>query len=400
MQESRRPLRIDIAVHGRFYAFHLARHLIAHGHDVRVLTNYPKFVARRFGLPADCVKSFVWHGLLSRLIHKLKKSVPLPDMEAQIHRAFGRWVVKKVRKDADVVHIFSGVAEELILALRKVPKCPLVTVVRGSAHIKTQLELLREEEIRCGFPVEHPSDWMVAREEREYALADKIVVLSSFAQNSFEQQGVGLEKLWLIPLGVDVSRFRPQDGAARGERILSGAPLHVLMVGSFTARKGGLDFIEVARKLKGVARFRFVGDTPDGDSMLRQQAEGLVEFVPRVPEFDLPAQYEWGDIFCFPTIEDGYAVVLAQAQAAGLPILTTTNCSGPDLVEAGQTGWVLPIRSPVSFVRQLKWCDAHRAALAEMANAICASPKLRDWGAVAEDFVEHVRAAIGRGDKP
>src|SRR5262249_62293606 len=62
-----RRLRIDFVVHGRFYAFHLARALIARGHDVRVLTNYPGWAAERFGIPASRVKSFVTHAIASRI---------------------------------------------------------------------------------------------------------------------------------------------------------------------------------------------------------------------------------------------------------------------------------------------------------------------------------------------
>ena len=66
-----RPLKIDLIVHGRFYAFDLARELINLGHDVLVYTNYPKLVAKRFGLPSDHVRSFLAHGIMTRLQHRL-----------------------------------------------------------------------------------------------------------------------------------------------------------------------------------------------------------------------------------------------------------------------------------------------------------------------------------------
>src|SRR5205823_1798152 len=96
-----------------------------------------------------------------------------------------------------------------------------------------------------------------------------------------------------------------------------------------------------------------------------------------------------GDVFVFPTIEDGYAVVLAQAAASGLPILTTVNCSGPDLVRENETGWVLPIRCPGSFVDRLRWCLAHRSELATMVGAAYDDFRPRDWSDVATDF-EHL----------
>lgn len=55
-KRTRQALKIDIVVHGRFHAFRLANGLRLLGHDVLVHTNYPKMIAARFGLPADCVR--------------------------------------------------------------------------------------------------------------------------------------------------------------------------------------------------------------------------------------------------------------------------------------------------------------------------------------------------------
>jgi glycosyltransferase involved in cell wall biosynthesis len=91
-------------------------------------------------------------------------------------------------------------------------------------------------------------------------------------------------------------------------------------------------------------------------------------------------------LFIFPTLEDGFAVVLAQAAMSGLPILTTPNCAGTDLVKEGQTGFVLPIRSSASFVEKLQWCDMHRVELAAMVRRVASDFRPRDWSHVAADF--------------
>jgi glycosyltransferase involved in cell wall biosynthesis len=90
----------------------------------------------------------------------------------------------------------------------------------------------------------------------------------------------------------------------------------------------------------------------------------------------------------FPTIEDGYAQVLAQAAASGLPILTTTNCSGPDLVREGENGWVFPIRSPEAVIERLLWCGTHRAELAAMTRRVYDEFRPREWSETATEFEE------------
>jgi glycosyltransferase involved in cell wall biosynthesis len=78
--------------------------------------------------------------------------------------------------------------------------------------------------------------------------------------------------------------------------------------------------------------------------------------------------------------------VLAQARAAGLPIITTPNGAGTDLVRPGRTGWIVPIRNPSAIVDRLRWCDANRAELAAMIGDNAAQEAPRTWSDVAVDF--------------
>jgi glycosyltransferase involved in cell wall biosynthesis len=78
--------------------------------------------------------------------------------------------------------------------------------------------------------------------------------------------------------------------------------------------------------------------------------------------------------------------VVAQAAAAALPVLTTTNGSGPDLVWQGENGWVVPIRAPEALAERLRWCSEHRAEVAAMVARIYERFQPRDWSAVAADF--------------
>src|SRR6185295_16842907 len=135
-------MKIAIVVHGRFHGFDLARALLARGHDVRVFTNYPRWAARRFGVPPERIHSYVTHSVVSRLTGRL---LPFIDWEPALHKMFGRWAAKAVAKQCwDVIHVFTGVAEEL---LRSAPRRgEHRSIVRGSAHIATQNRLLQEEE--------------------------------------------------------------------------------------------------------------------------------------------------------------------------------------------------------------------------------------------------------------
>ncbi len=381
-------LRIAIAVHGRFHAFDLARELLRRGHDVMLFTNYPKFAVARFGVPPERVRSLVLHGVISRVLWRVGERHRWLYPEALLHRWFGRWVAAQVRGERwDTVVCWSGVGEETFRALEGTSTLRICQ--RGSTHIRTQARLLEEEERRTGVPQDRPSPWILACEEREYALADVIWVLSSFARQTFVEQGVEETRLVLVPLGVDTRAFRasPEAVEARCRRIRGGEPLRVLYVGTSSFQKGMRDMAEIVRTLSnGNFRFRFVGPVAAECRDLARELSRFAEFIPKQPQQDLPRFYEWGDVFVFPTIQDGYAMVLDQARAAGLPLLTTTNCAGPDLIRDGVTGWVLPVRSPEVFIERLRWCYHHREELAAMVRRIYNDFRPRDWADVAADF--------------
>jgi glycosyltransferase involved in cell wall biosynthesis len=74
-----------------------------------------------------------------------------------------------------------------------------------------------------------------------------------------------------------------------------------------------------------------------------------------------------------------------------VPVLTTANSSGPDVVRPGRTGWVVPARDPAAMVEKLRWAVRHREELAQMAQESYASAAWRTWDDVARDLLQRVQ---------
>lgn len=382
-------LKIAIVVQGRFHGFDLARELLARGHDVTLFTNYPGWAAERFGVPAARTRSLVLHGVAARLSGALSRAVGVPQPEAMLHQWFGRWAERELcRERWDLVHLWSGVADESLQSRRLQVDCRLL--MRGSAHIDVQARLLGDEARRAGAVIDRPSAWMIARERREYDLADHILVLSSFSRASFEAVGMNASRISLLRLGVRVRDFRPSPDivAARQRRILAGEPLRVLYVGALSYQKGLWDMVHAIRALPatGEFRFTFVGPILREARPLIDQLGDRVRVVGKVAQSELPRYYADADVFLYPTIQDGYAAVTAQAKASALPILTTAHGAGLDIVTPDEDGWIVPLRDPAAIVARLEWCRAHRPELAAMVGRIVDTFRARDWSDVARDF--------------
>jgi len=120
---------------------------------------------------------------------------------------------------------------------------------------------------------------------------------------------------------------------------------------------------------KSLARneFEFVHVGPIGDSggLLSELPANFVHHGP-VSQSDLWKYYAQADVFVLPTIEDGFPTVIPQAMACGLPVVTTRHGSGPDIVQDGENGFLIPIRNVDAIVERLSDLSKDRVKCFEM----------------------------------
>jgi len=168
-------------------------------------------------------------------------------------------------------------------------------------------------------------------------------------QNEIEERfGVPREKLVLIPNGVDLAHFHPDEARIRrpGTREKLGIPLAapvVLFVGSGFVRKGLPQLLDAFAMLRrDDARLLVVGrDRASG--MLQQKAQRLglgdrVVFLGGVN--DVLPLYGSADAFALPTLYDPFPNAALEALACGLPVVTSTTSGAADLIRQGENGYV------------------------------------------------------------
>jgi glycosyltransferase involved in cell wall biosynthesis len=145
--------------------------------------------------------------------------------------------------------------------------------------------------------------------------------------------GVSADEITVVHPGTVLSNY--PDPAAR--KVRSDGPLRILFVGGDFVRKGGDMLLEVFRqKLQGRCELHLItaADVPAGDGVFVYK--GL---KPHSPE--LLARYREADVFALPTRGDCLAVVLGEAMAACLPIITTRVGAHAEAVEDGESGFLL-----------------------------------------------------------
>jgi len=206
---------------------------------------------------------------------------------------------------------------------------------------RVEVQLVREEEQR--WPGWQPQSTDVPEEyfrrrEREWELADQILVNSEFTKRALIEQGVDLEKIVIIPLCYE--KDHRVEVASRTQTIHT--PLRVLWLGQVILRKGIQYLIEAARLLaREKIHFDVVG--PIGISTdAVASAPSNMTFHGRASRDQVGFWYRNADLFVLPTISDGFGLTQLEAMAHGLPVIATTNCG--DVVSHGIDGMIVQSR--------------------------------------------------------
>lgn len=179
-------------------------------------------------------------------------------------------------------------------------------------------------------------DWVRRRVEAELEISDLVLSPSRFVTGQLVAHGVSSGKIATLPYGVDLSAFHPPERPTRPQRTLE-----CLYVGQISHRKGISVLLEAARRCLGLpVRFRLIGPV-----VSREVLDGLPDNVtyegPSLPGGVADAMRR-ADLFVLPTIEDACALVVLEAMASGLPVITTTNNGSGELIEDGHDGLIVP----------------------------------------------------------
>jgi glycosyltransferase involved in cell wall biosynthesis len=322
----------------------------------RVLANTPfikkrgfvnKLLGRKVGdVPREKIVSLTATALWA-LAHKAwMKS---QDYFLWSDKLYGKAMVRQLEKHKpDVVYCFSPQAFEILSwckknRVRSILEAPI-------APLEAETAILSEEYIRHpNWAFEKPGNnktvlEIMDRQRQEAQLADKIVCGSNFVKNQMRLLGYPIEKVTVLPYGVDLPKEVSEKQKHQG-------PVRILFVGQVGLRKGAPYLVECAKALVGKAIVRVVGglNIPlKAEMELREWCDVIGE----VPRAEIGKHYEWADVFFFPSLCEGSATVIYEALAYGLPVITTENSGS--VVSDGQGGRTIEITDFSSAMNKIE----------------------------------------------
>ncbi len=354
---------------GKFHAFALSEQLQKNGVLSGLYTTYAwqknKFM-RYFANREDK------ENIESKYIHT---NIPLAVLIKTVggdflcNDLFDRWVAWNISSSKNF-EFFIGWSGMSLHGLRVAKRKGKITILeRGSSHILHQNALLKEEYKK--FDVNFSIDKRIIEKElKEYDECDFISIPSSFVMNSFVDYGIDARKLLINPYGT--SLFFQRSSHPQTER-----PFRILYLGSLTIQKGLVYLFEALRQLNiSLHQYEvwFIGYVSDE---LKSTIENLRRpnwfFWGHIPHYQLSDLVVQCDLGVVSSVQDGFGMVIPQMLGCGVPVIATTNTGGADIIREGETGFIVPIRSPEAIAEKIMFLYLNSGQLSEMKTAAAAS---------------------------
>ncbi len=272
--------------------------------------------------------------------HVRSTSVPMARLTIASCRQFRRVLA---RERPDILHVNSS-RDSWLGALAARAVSPRIKVVK-SRHISVPLN----RNLPTRILYRHLFDYVIGTGG------------PSTLRDLVERDGLSPARTEAFPIGIDLARHEPGRPHEDLRGTLGLDPDHRLVgiVSYLRAYKGHRYFIEAAARLLPRLHdvtFLIVGEGPDEDVIRRHIVQaGLTERV-RMLGFrpDLLNVLRSLDVFVIPSIEgDTIPQVLIEAMAVGLPVISTTTGSIPDVVLDGHTGLIVPPRDSARLAERI-----------------------------------------------
>ncbi|MCS6842589.1 MAG: glycosyltransferase [Roseiflexus sp.] len=301
----------------------------------------------------------------------------------------------------DIIHSHYWISGEAALALRRSWGAPVVHMFHTLGAMKNQVARGAEEQ---------ETRQRIVIEERILREADAIVAATPLDRAQMVwHYSADVEKIRVVPAGVDLRRFQPRDlSAARAALDLPPHPHRiVLLVARIEPLKGIDALIEACALLlrrcpewRGALTALIVGGGSE-EERARWNAEqrrldairqrlgltDVVRFVGAQPQDRLPLYYAAADVVTMPSHYESFGMAALEALACGRPVVAT-NAGGPAfIVEDGVSGLLIPPADPVALANHLERLLQNEVERAAMGAAARERALQFGWERVAGDVL-------------
>lgn len=259
---------------------------------------------------------------------------------------------------------------------------------RAARRIQSEEAELKPE-WAATMPALRDSDAKTERKDRELQLAESIIVASRFTAETLKEAPFELPEPVVVPYGCPPVRERESILTPRS----GNGKLKVLFVGSLGQRKGLAYLLEAMDLMAGHAELTLVG-RPSAPCEPLEQALLQHRWIESLPHSQILNTMAEHDVLVFPSLFEGFGLVLTEALSQGLPIITTAHTAAPDLITDGKEGFIVPIRDSQAIAEKLERLHTNRDELEAMRLAAMNIARFHTWQRYKENMTSALEGLL------
>jgi glycosyltransferase involved in cell wall biosynthesis len=365
----------------------MARELHQLGHLEKVFSCLPWFKVNKESKEHNIPKELFKSNMNMQLARRVYQKLPYYKREIDSYlgvletKYYSNWVARNLTEcDA-----FIGISGTGLHAGRLAKSRGSGYIMdRGSSQIRFQNELLKDEYSKWKIPFVADNPWLIENEEAEAEEANLITVPSNFVRDSFIKTGTDPGKLRVVPYGVNLGEFYSNDKPKEDV-------FRILFVGSFCIRKGAPYLLDAFNMFKHPNKeLIIVGSVhPELNIIISKYAGLNIKFSGIVARSKVKNFMSSSHVMVLPSLEEGLALVQAQALACGCPVIATPNTGSENLFSNGVEGLIVEARNVIQLVDSFtKLADRPDLREEMSANAITRVQQLGGWKTYGQQILE------------
>lgn len=218
--------------------------------------------------------------------------------------------------------------------------------------------------------------------DEELALADKVICAGSYIKSTLLEYSVREEKdILVVPYGCPV--------ATPKKYITHIPPIRLLYVGNLTQSKGLSYLFDAVDKLNGKVELYMIGN----GILLNKQFQNCLNRYHLLGTMDhdkVLNEMAKADILAFPTLADGFGMVVTEAMSKGTPVIATVNSCGKDIIINNKNGWLIPIQSAEAISDILKNVIKDTSIIERYGNEALQAAEHNSWERYENSIAEQI----------
>lgn len=220
------------------------------------------------------------------------------------------------------------------------------------------------------------------KKDQELALADVIFVASSFTKKTLEEYSGTLPEIKVIPYAF------PEVNQKKEYQPLVNRKLKVLFVGGLSQRKGLSYLFDAVEGMQNKVELTIVGHKAVPDCTILNTVLEKHKWIPSLSHEGVLACMREHDVLIFPSLFEGFGLVITEAMSQGVPVITTDRTAGPDIIQDGVDGWIVPASSSKAIKEVLTAILETPEIVEQFGIAAQQKAQTRPWSVYGQEMAE------------